>query len=376
MKYLKLFVKSPYTIIVGLSLFLSGFSEACTDIILPYENPYVSGRTMDFHGVLNARVVKIPANHAFTSKAPGVDAGTEQDGKNWIGKYGFIAINYHDLDLYSDGMNTEGLSVGLLWLEETKYPQPIPEDASKSVTITDSVAYLLSTSATVADVIKYLDEVIIWGNVVPELGDSASGLHIIAHDSDGNTLLVEFINQKPVLYQYQSSAGKDRWISGNDVDMGLPTGVLTNSPPYNRQQKRYYKYRLNRPTKIPGETDSIARFQRASILRSLIPKELPAMHLRASNPASVDQQRIQFMVQLLNRLEITEMEYLNKPVDAYTIWSIVRDHTNKVFYWFNNMNHTLRGIELDKLDFNDGQDDEVNLNAGDWSNSLTVTLSR
>jgi choloylglycine hydrolase len=376
MKYIKKFVKTPYVIIVGFILFFSGLSEACTDIILPFGNPYVSGRTMDFHGVLNARVVKVPVNRSFTSEAPpGVDAGTTQEGKKWIGKYGFIAINYHGLDLYSDGMNTEGLSVGLLWLEETKYPQPVPSDASKSVTITDSVAYFLSTSATVADVVKSLDDVIIWGNVVPELGPSVPGLHLVVHDRDGNTLIVEFIDTKVVRYQYYSSCGQDKWISGNNADDGLPTGVVTNSPPYNKQLEQYYNRK--KPMRILGGNLSKDRFTRASILRNLIPEKLPQKHLRDFNSASsLDQQRVQFVVQLLNRVELTEMEYENETIDSYTIWSIVRDHTHKTLYWFDNMNHNLRAIELDKVDFNNGNEDEVNLNTGNWFTPLSATVSR
>jgi choloylglycine hydrolase len=348
----------------------------CTDLILPFPSPYVSGRTMDFHGTLNARMCKIPVGFSFTSKAPGVKPGSIQEGKKWTVEYGFIGINYREVDMYSDGLNTEGLSVGLLWLGEAKYSTPNPETPSTCVAITDTVSYCLSLCKTVEDVKRVLEEVTVWGCVEPVLGEDVPRLHIVAHDKSGHTLIVEYINCEMNCYIYKSSGGRDTWISPKKPAFGLPNGVLTNSPPLNTQLKEYYQFRKEHPSEIPGGNESQDRFRRSGILRSFIPDKLPHDHVRYSNPASLDQQRVQFTVQVLNRVEITEMEWQGTSIDSYTIWSIVRDHSNNILYWYDNMNHNLRAIELDKLDFHNGVNDEVYLSAGGWSNSLTVTLTK
>ncbi len=348
----------------------------CTDLILPFGNPYVSGRTMDFHGTLNARMQKIPVGRSFTSKAPDSDGKPTRDGKSWTAEYGFVGVNYREVDMYSDGLNTEGLSVGLLWLSSTRYAEPRSRHARKCVAITDAVAYFLSLCTSVDQVRSALDDIVIWGCVEPVLGEVPPALHIVAHDREGRTLVIEFIDKETVCHEYSSAMGHDASIPVGEKGDAPPTGVLTNDPPYPRQLSEYYAFRKENPTLVPGGTSSEDRFRRASILRSLIPERLPHDHIRYSSPASLDQQRVQFTVQLLNRVEITEMEYMGTTIDAYTIWSIVRDHSNNILYWFDNMNHNLRAIELEKLNFDNGEDDEVYLSAGDWSTSLTVALSR
>jgi penicillin V acylase-like amidase (Ntn superfamily) len=347
----------------------------CTDVILQYSDPFVSGRTMDFAGTLNARICKIPVGHSFSSKAP-----NSAVGKTWIGIFGFIGVNYREVDMYSDGMNSEGLSVGLLWLDGTQYVVPKSEDAPKCVAITDMVAYLLSTCAVVGQVRKALDDIIVWGCVEPVLGDQPPALHIVAHDRHGKTLIVEFIDGKTVCYEYRSIYGQDIWKPGANPEEVLsmaPTGVLTNDPPYPEQLENYYKFIKENPGVIPGGNQPASeRFTRAGILRGLIPESLPDIHLRASSPATQIQQRVQFVVQLLNRMEITEMEFLGNTVDFYTIWLVVKDHTNLIFYWYDNMNHDLRFVDLEKLDFENDNVDEVYLSAGEWFTPLTVTLTR
>lgn len=362
----------------------------CTDLILPYADPYVSGRTMDFGGVLNARICKIPVGHHFKPSEG-------QEGKDWKGKYGFVAINYQKTNMYSDGLNTEGLSVGLLWLNKTRYrycqPNPLPpnNEVSQCVAITDSVAYFLGTCATVKEVKKALDDIIIWGCIEKELGPSVPALHIVAHDAKGYTLVVEILKEgdvygENVCYGYHSIDGYDNWINPQDYPkLPLPTGVLTNDPTFDKQLADYDRWNsqkrpIDHPENgewppIPGGISSKDRFIRGSYLRSCVPEILPYSQRRKHNPAKEKRwQRTQFVVQLLNRLEVTQMDANGQAM--YTIWSIVRDHTNRILYWFNNMNHNLRAVELDELNFENGRDDEVYLNVGDWYTPFNITLSR
>lgn len=353
-----------------------------TDLILPYSNPYVSGRTMDSNGVLNSKICKIPVGYQFTSKSP---TGA---GKSWTGTEGFVAMNFCEAAMYCDGMNTAGLSVGAMELKETVYHQPTAAEASKCVAITDAVAYFLSTCTTVESVRQALDDIVLWGNVEPGLGADAPKVHLVAHDRQGKTLVIEIINGANVCYQYRSVYGQDIWKDDSNPTSVLtyePSGMLSNSPPFDQQLPLFKTVKdecdnalktFKFPIPCPGGPSSEDRFQRGGFFRSLIPEKLPPEHRRYSNPAPLKQQRVQFVIQLLNRVEITEMEIRESKIDLYTVWSVVRDHTNGVYYYYDNMNHNLRAIDLEKLTFDNGKSDEVSVSAGDWSSNFTITLSR
>ena len=80
----------------------------------------VSGRTMDFmpEARLNFSIDVTPPHHAFTPQPPCPDCSPPSLGKS---KFAIAGLTSLHGSLMSDGMNSEGLSAGYLWLDATPF---------------------------------------------------------------------------------------------------------------------------------------------------------------------------------------------------------------------------------------------------------------
>ena len=90
-------------------------------------------------------------------------------GLSWTSKYGFGAINAYGLDVAMDGVNEVGLSVGFLWLPGTKYQKVGAGEEDKAISILDFGTWLLGNFATVEEVKNAVQQVRVWGKVVPQM---------------------------------------------------------------------------------------------------------------------------------------------------------------------------------------------------------------
>lgn len=355
----------------------------CTDFILPFgepRQPIISGRTMDYsQSPTNTYVtdlIKVPKGLTFTAIAPKL-----RSGHSWVNQYGFIGVcmmpdkgkrNHGNAEVdptmlvYSDGLNTEGLSAAVLWLSYSDYEKP--GDDSQCLDIEAIIGYILGTCATVDDVQTNLAELTVWW---PGKWEVIAPFHIAVHDSSGESLVLEFIGGKKIYYN-------------NTI------GVLANGPTFDVHATHFY-YSCNALTAtdnttdkyiqvikdksgrcnitwgngyqyevlssgmfgLPGDSSSPSRFNRAAKLRECVP------------PIYDGREGVQYALQVLDRLEVCEQEILTyynpsgepeDPRNTYnpTLWKVVRNHRDKILYYCTRLNHNLRSVELDKLDFSKG----------------------
>lgn len=371
----------------------------CTEFILPYEgdNPIIiSGRTMDFAEGTEMYMVKVPVGHTATSTAP-------PGGKalSWKTKYGFVGIAAKPGGFYSfsDGLNTEGLSVAELWLTYTDYDGVEEKNAAAAVhkieedceylNFTKIIDYLLSTCTDVDQVRAELDNVDVW---LPEAYEEQVPCHLSIHDRSGNSLVVEFIKGQKVYY--------------NNKDIG----VLANGPTYdwhavhfnyffnslNSKDNDIDKYVQLKKDKsgihnitsgdgfqyevlgtgmfgLPGDSTSPARFVRAGKLRHCVPTDYD------------NRTGVQYALQVLGRITVCDREVLlyfdnnGKPIqprNAYnpTLWKTVRDHVDRIYYYCTHLNQNIQAIKLNELDFTDGKMQVTTLSDESWYNDSTSKL--
>lgn len=326
----------------------------CTDLrLVRLPGMHVSARTLDFAFELASTVQVVPRGQSWTS----LPTATSAARLSWTNDLGFVGIDgfgFHQL--YADGLNEAGLSVGTLWLPETTLPADPPTDGPAPATAFVSLAgWLLGTCRTVADVKQALGTVQVWnppvksmwptGVPVPThlaaLMDWSFTEHITVHDASGADLVVEFVGGRMCLHD-------------NVV------GVLTNSPTYDWHitNLRNYVGLTNVEDKpvnlmgmpvtptgngtgllgMPGDVTPPSRFIRATVLSEVVTSAPD--HRGAVNQA-------------FHSLDLVSVPRFVAAAGDYTQWSVARDHDNKVLYvrsydsWTTDA-HDLAALKVDQ----------------------------
>lgn len=244
---------------------------------------YVSSRCMEMPGRTQTSLFVVPPKEQFPLPAnasdpsepfvpPFIDAAKQHQ---WSSQYGFVGVasppSASIPPFFCDGMNTEGLSAGALWLAPgTDYPKS-SSTASPEVSYLDFVAWLLGNFSSVADAQAELEggTVSIVGPPM-ELNGNADQwyepLHFVVTDDTGASIIVEFVNGvTPTIYQSSNA-------------------VLTNTPTYDWQLTNVGNYfnltLMGQATAadgaanpvggglvgLPGDQLSASRFVRAWVL--------------------------------------------------------------------------------------------------------------
>ena len=111
------------TLIIVIQLLLHLFltAKACTEIRVTTEDnsTVVIGRSMEWSDDLGSDIIVEPQGFFHEVNLPVYCTNTDHAGaplQNWTNRYTVIYLNAYDRpDIASDGMNSEGLSVGALY---------------------------------------------------------------------------------------------------------------------------------------------------------------------------------------------------------------------------------------------------------------------
>jgi choloylglycine hydrolase len=237
--------------------------------------------------------------------------------------------------VFVDGLNENGLSVGTLWLPETKLPAVPPASSTRpAMDFINLAGWFLGTCSTVAEVKSALPTVELWnapvkdllpaGQPVPDqakpLMDWAFTEHLTFHDAHGGDLVIEFLDGSPVLHDN-------------------PIGVLTNSPtyPWHVTNLRNYIGLTNvedSPVNLmgmpvvatgngtgllgmPGDVTPPSRFIRATVLTEV------------ADSAATAREAIN---QAFHSLDLVSVPRHLAASGDYTQWYVARDHDSRVYY--------------------------------------------
>ncbi|HEX6789683.1 MAG TPA: linear amide C-N hydrolase [Candidatus Krumholzibacteria bacterium] len=205
-------------------------ASACTTFCYADGGTLVFGRNYDW--MVGDGLVMVN-KRGVTKRALTADAAAAQ----WTSKYGSLTFNQYGREFPTGGMNEKGLVVELMWLDDTRYPDP---DTRGALPTLQWIQYQLDNAATVGEVIAS-------DRAVRISSAGSAKIHFLVADAAGGVAAIEFLDGRLVAHR------------GGE----LPYPVLTNDT-YDRSV-RFARSAGARSGK--SSTESLDRFARAASYR-------------------------------------------------------------------------------------------------------------
>ena len=354
-------------------------ANACSDVILD------SGKTLNKQ-VVSARTMDFPGMDYWQSQLSRVTRGvtwrsfdfTSVPGRQWTNQYGFIGMDFRVQEgtfinhqrIYNDGMNEEGLSAALLWLEVGQFVDRTGDNRAAQADdlhYLDLVAWVLGQFAKVEDVAVALEAN--KGSIFGTAGTSGWAplfklpMHLVVHDRFGHSLVAEW---------YPVAGGGEPTMHlhiGSQVDA---VGVLTNDPIYPNQLTNLALYSdiRNKDSSegagdgamagTPGGFDSPSRFVRLAKIREFLGEVVYGGEVDPYNKVGAVPQALH----AINNVDLghgVDNDPLLPGTPVFGVYqetgvTLVRDHSNRVLYFKGLHYQTLQRIEFAKVDFTTGND--------------------
>ncbi len=214
--------------ILGAALAFAPVAQACTGIrLIAKDGGVVAARTLEFGFDLHSEVMVVPAGTALTGTLP--DGGK---GISYKTKYGFLGANAEGLTAIVDGVNDQGLYVGLFYFPGyASYSDATRDNATRAMAPHEYGNWLLGNFATVDEVKANFDKVVLVPVVVEAIGQAAP-VHFVVHDRSGKSVVIEPLNKSLKIYDN-------------------PLGVMTNSPTFDWHMTNLRNYVNLTVTNVP-----------------------------------------------------------------------------------------------------------------------------
>lgn len=316
---------------------------ACTGISLKAKDgAAIRGRTLEFGFPLKSNVIVVPAGQEFSGTLP--DGGK---GLSYKTRYGIVGANAFNEVAIIDGLNDQGLSIGLFYFPDyAQYAEVTSENASRALAPQDFGMWVLGNFATVDEVKKAVEDIAMVATPMPGLG-SAKGMpadvHFFVQDKTGKSIAIE------------PRGGK---LKVTDA----PLGVMTNAPTYDWHMTNLDTY-INLSPKdvdtaklgpvtldptgsgtgmlgLPGDFTPPSRFVRA------------AMFSQAAVPNDDADDAVFAAFHILNQFDIPKGSVVNASVGGalpeITEWTSVNDLQNLRWYFRTYQDQGVRVVDLNE----------------------------
>ncbi|RUR19665.1 linear amide C-N hydrolase [Legionella sp. km535] len=298
-----------------LSFYISS-STACTRILVTdKKNAVMVGRSMDWNEDMGTNLIVYPRNISRSGSDPA--SMTQSNWISWISKYGSIVATGYE-DFTTDGFNEMGLAAHVLWLEETDYG--IRDLSKPGLSITQWMQYYLDNFKNVEDAVHFTQSNPI--QITPYFHPATQQwgkLHLVLDDASGDSAIFEYINGTLNIYHDRNNT------------------TVTNDPTYDKQLTNLTRYKVFGGSKpLPGTTSSTHRFVRAHFYSLALPE------------FSSTQNELAGILAIMNNVAYP---YSSKNT-SLTIWRVVSDLTNKIYYFQSTENQNLITVHLDRFDLN------------------------
>lgn len=306
------FLKSMLFIFTVNIFFVNTYSNAiaCTRILNANNGQAVLvGRTMDWYKAMHDKLWVYPRGIRRSGMA-------NVNSLRWTSHYGSI-VAISDF-IPTDGMNEKGLASHMLWLGETDYGKRNENILGLSVMFW--AQFYLDNFATVAEAIRYTKENSF--QIVPEPAlASHLKMHLALEDASGDSAIIESINGVMHIYH------------------GQQYSVLTNSPTLDRQIINMQQYQgLGGYKPLPGTTEPEDRFVRSAYYNSHWIK-----------PHTLREALTEMLSVIQNVSEPYGIENPESLDLSPTLWRVVADLTNHVYYFNSSTSFYFIWIKLDKF---------------------------
>jgi len=339
--------KTITALIVALFLSITPISFACTGITLKSDDGgLVVARTVEWalSDAQHNKIMIVPRNKIYKALTP-----DGNNGMQWKGKYGFVSLTAYGQPYGPDGLNEEGLYVGVYYLPGfAEYAVYEKNNASRSMSVGDFMQWMLSSFKTVDEIIANIDKVIVVSVANEEFGGADLPFHFKIADPSGNSKIIEIVNQgeikvyEPYLGVITNSPTYDWHIINQRNYLGLSTLPDTS--------KTFGTYTLS-PTGggsgllgLPGDFTPPSRFVKAAAFTA------------SCRPLETTEDAVFESFRILDNFNIplgAQVPEGHTPEDIVSATQITTssDLKNKVFYFHTMWNRQIRKIDLKSIDF-------------------------
>jgi choloylglycine hydrolase len=314
-------------------------ARACTGgALIAQDGGVAVGRTLEFGEPLNSVLAVWPAGSEFTGVTP-----TGKNGLSWKSKYGFVgptAATYYDMLL--DGMNDQGLNVGLFYFPGyAQYPEVTPENSAKGMAPAQVTAWILGNFATVAEVKQNIGQIALLPVVLDLIG-IVPDLHIKVQDPSGECIVIEprggtlAVHENPV--RVLTNAPEFPWMLTN------LNNYLNMSASYPADQKignlELSPFGMGGGSVgLPGDFTPPSRFVRM------------AFYLQNALPQATTGAAVATMFHFLNNFDIPPGAAMppagtSEKFPDYASWTVVSDLAKKHYHFKTYGNPNVRVIDL------------------------------
>lgn len=315
-----------------LTLTFTAFAQGCTDYYMKFSDPNLrmSGRTLDLGAMQNWTITTWPV---------GSD-GPIADLMNWEPKYGVVSLtanwigdeHYGFPSFFGDALNEHGLSCSLLTLVDTEYE---PKSDTKRNVFAGVFCHWASQLFTnVNEVQDALDGIAIWG-------PDALAQHFVLRDATGASLVIECMNGEKQVYR--------------DENDGVNTfGIMTNEPAfdYHLMNIKHYEWKrglARQAVPLPGSFYPEERYLRVHMIKSGM-ADLMESTTDYQTAFSLTSQVLNSVTVPMGLQYGTDSGENSGEGDGdHTVWGVVRDHANKIYYWRDATNPTFRRLRLEDV---------------------------
>jgi choloylglycine hydrolase len=320
---------------------------ACTGITLnAADGSVVYGRTLEWGAFdLKSRLIIIPRGYELV--------GTTPDGKpglKWKAKYGVAGIDAVEKNIVIDGINENGLAVGVFYHPGfAQYQKYLPGQADKTLGPLDVAAFILTQFASVEEVRSAMDAVRVVPVVEPALGFPPP-VHYIVTEPSGKSIVMEYLKGQLTIFDN-------------------PLGVITNAPSYDWHMTNLRNYINLSPVALPGKKIEDLDFKPLGGGSGMIglPGDFtpPSRFVRAVAFSKTARRTADAQETLYELFRI--LDSFNVPLGAAegsdgsslgtngmrsaTIWTSAQDTKNRVLYYHTQHNRRVRMVDLKALDF-------------------------
>jgi choloylglycine hydrolase len=319
----------------------TGPSFACTGISLKAEDgAAIRGRTLEFGFPMQSKVLIVPAGKEFTGTLP--DGGK---GLAYTSRYGMVGANALGLPVILDGLNDQGLSVGLFYFPGyASYTPVTPDNAKRAIAPHEFGLWALANFTTVDEVREGVKDIVVVPTPAAGLGSAQGAVapaHFFLQDKSGKSIVVE-----PV----------DGTLKVHDA----PLGVMANAPTYDWHMTNLANYINLSPKDIdpkklgsitlsalgsgagmlglPGDFTPPSRFVRA------------AMFSQTATPNKTAEDAVLSVFHILNQFDIPKGSVVNaavgEPTPEITEWTSVNDLKNLRWYFRTFTDQSIRMVDL------------------------------
>jgi choloylglycine hydrolase len=329
---------STYALIAAFA-FVTTPSLACTNIGLKAKDgTAVRARTMEFGYPTNSNVVLIPAGTSMRGTLP--DGG---QGIAYATKYNMLGANADGMNIILDGMNDQGLSIGLLYFPGfAEYAAATPDNATRAMAPHEFGNWVLGNFASVDEVKAGIGGAVIVPTPAPVL-NAIQPLHFIVSDGTGKSIVIEPVGGELKVYDN-------------------PLGVMTNSPGFDWHMTNLRNYVNLTVTGVPPlDLDGIklAQIGQGAGMHGLPGDFTPPSRFvravaftQAEYPSATGDEAVLAAFHIMNQFDIpygaVRDESSKDTVTESTQWTTVSDMKSLRFYFKTYGDQNIHMVDLAK----------------------------